>query len=71
MAMIRQIGIPTFFISLSAADTRWTEFLQSIYIQIHKKSITHNEIELLPWTEKCKLISSDPGTYALYFNNRV
>ena len=71
MAMIRQIDIPTLFISLSAADTKWTELLQSIYIQIYKKSFTHNEIELLPWTEKCKLISSDPGTCALYFNNRV
>ena len=73
MAMIRQIGIPTLdlFISLSAADTKWTELLQSTYIQIYKKTITHNKIELLPWTEKCKLISSDPGTCALYFNNRV
>ena len=32
MAMIRQIGIPTLFISLSAADTKWTELLQSRYI---------------------------------------
>ena len=27
MAMIRQLGIPTLFISLSAADTKWTELL--------------------------------------------
>ena len=68
--MIRQIGIPTLFISLSVADTKWTQLLQSIYIQIYKKTITHNKTELLSWTEKCKLISNDPGTCALYFNNR-
>ena len=71
MAMIRQLGIPTLFISLSAADTKWTQLLQSIYIQTHKKIIPLKELEALPWTEKCKLISSDPGTCALYFSNRV
>ena len=71
MAMIRQLGIPTLFISLSAADTKWTELLQSIYLLIHKKDITQDEIENMPWTEKCELISKDPGTCARYFNNRV
>ena len=37
MAMIQQLGIPTLFISLSAADTKWVELLRSIYISIHKK----------------------------------
>ena len=40
MAMIRQLGIPTLFISLSAANTKWTELLQSIYLLIHKKIYT-------------------------------
>ena len=30
MAMICQLGIPTLFISLSAADTKWTKLLSSI-----------------------------------------
>ena len=69
--MICQLGIPTLFISLSAADTKWTELLQSIYLLIHKKDITQHQIENMPWTEKCELISKDPGTCARYFNNRV
>ena len=40
MAMIRQLGIPTLFISLSTADTKWTELLQSIYILTKKEEIT-------------------------------
>ena len=38
MAMIRQLGILTLFISLSAADPKWVELLRSIYISIHKKT---------------------------------
>ena len=71
MAMIRQLGIPTLFISLSAADTKWTDLLKSIYISIHQKNISPSEIENMPWSEKCKLISTDPGTCTQYFHNRV
>ena len=71
MAMIRQLGIPTLFISLSAADTKWLELLQSIYKLTNKKNITHEQLEKMPWNEKCNLISKDPGTCALYFNHRV
>ena len=71
MAMIHQLGIPTLFISLSAADTKWLELLQSIYKLTNKKNITHEQLEKMPWNEKCNLISKDPGTCALYFNHRV
>ena len=69
--MIRQLGIPTLFISLSAADTKWTELLQSIYILTRKKNISLDELEHMSWPQKCDLMSKDPGTCALYFNNRV
>ena len=77
MAMIRQLGIPTLFISLSAVDTKWTELLQSIYILTKKEEITLEQVEQMTWHQKCNLISKDPATYtsytytALYFNNRV
>ena len=71
MAMIRQLGIPTLFISLSAADTKWTELLQSIYILTKKEEITLEQVEQMTWYQKCNLISKDSTTCALYFNNRV
>ena len=40
MAMIRQRGIPTLFLSLSAADTKWTELLQSIYSNLQENNYT-------------------------------
>ena len=71
MAMIRQLEIPTSFISLSAADTKWTELLQAIYISTRKTNISIQQLEQMSWHEKCDLISKDPGTCALFFNNRV
>ena len=71
MAMIRQLGIPTLFISLSAADTKWLELLQSIYILTEHKNISLQQLDEMSWQEKCSLISKDPGTCALFFNNRV
>ena len=64
MAMIRQLGILTLFISLSAADTKWTELLQSIYISIHQKTITDDKVDNMPWSDKCELILKDPATCA-------
>ena len=71
MAMIQQVEIPTLFISLLAVDTKWTELLRSIYISIHQKKITDDELDNMPWSDKCELISKDPATYARYFNNKV
>ena len=69
--MIRQLGIPTLFISLSAADTKWLELLRSIYISLHQKTVTDAELQNMSWSDKCELISKDPATCARYFNNKV
>ena len=71
MAMIRQLGIPTLFISLSAADTKWTDLLSSIQTLLTNKLCPNEEIEQMSWSEKCKLISSHPTVCSLYFDNRV
>ena len=69
MAMIRQLGLPTFFISLSAADTKWDDLLIMLGKLVDKKDYT----EELPlhYDTKARLISSDPVTCARYFNERV
>ena len=54
-----------------AADTKWTELLRSIYISIHQKKITDDQLDNMPWSDKCELISKDPATCARYFNNKV
>ena len=71
MAMIWQLGIPTLFISLSAADTKWTNLLSSIKTLLTNQLCKNEEIEQMSWSEKCTLISSHPTICSLYFDNRV
>ena len=69
-ATIRQLGIPTFFVSLSAADTRWKELLQCLGKIVDKKTYTLEEIENMTFDHKTRLINSDPVTCARFFDRR-
>jgi len=71
MAMIRQLGKPTFFLTLSAAETQWTPLLKALMLNIHHKSCSDEEIDQLSFQEKCTLIKTDPVTCARYFNHRI
>lgn len=71
LSMLRQCGIPTWFISLSAAETHWTPLLRSLGKFIDKTNYTNEEIEDFTWQTKCRLIKSDPVTAARYFDNRI
>ena len=53
-AMLRQLGIPTFFITLPAADRRWPEIIEAICKQQGK------EVPLyLHWNEYYDIINSN------------
>ena len=69
-AMIKQLGLPTWFMSLSSADTRWPDLLKTL-AQLDGKIITDNEINSLDWITKTKLVQNDPVTCARFFENRV
>ena len=70
-AMIRQLGLPTWFMSLSSADTRWTDLLRMLVQLNFKKEYTEEQIQSLTWEEKTKLIQKDPVTCSRYFDHRV
>ena len=70
-AMIRQLGLPTFFLSMSAAETRWPELLHSLGKIIDKKNYTAEEVAAMTWETKSRLIRSDPVTTARCFDHRV
>ena len=53
-AMIRQLSLPTWFMSLSAADTRWTDLLRMLAKLNDGIQYCENEIEKLTWQEKTK-----------------
>ncbi len=68
--MVRQLGLPTFFISLSAADLHWTDFLMAVAHQ-QGKFYTEKQIEALTWQERCDLIRSNPVTAVRMFKYRL
>ena len=70
-AMIRQLSLPTWFMSLSAADTRWTDLLKMLAKLNEGIDYSEKEIENLSWQEKTKLVQKDPVTCSRYFDHRV
>ncbi|XP_072572246.1 uncharacterized protein [Paramormyrops kingsleyae] len=65
-AMVRQLGIPTWFCSFSSADLRWTELMTVIFKQ---DGIDAQSAEL-EWSERCALLKNNPVTAARMFDHR-
>ncbi|KAL8592920.1 hypothetical protein ACOMHN_050747 [Nucella lapillus] len=70
LAMVRQLGCPTFFFTRSAAETRWKELLKVLFkLDIHDDP-EPDEIDNLSFTDKAQFIRSDSVTCARYFDHR-
>ena len=70
LAMLRCLGIPTWFMTLSAADLHWVEMLETI--AIHKKmSISQKEVKKMPIKECSEKLKSNPIQAVGLFQYRV
>lgn len=65
-AMLRQLGIPTWFCSFSAAEHRWNDALATI---LRHQNDNRNPC-LLDWSEKNEVLKSNPVTVARMFEHR-
>ena len=70
MAMIRQLGVPTFFLTLSAAETQWNELICILVKISSEKDITEEMARDMQIDDKYRLIKNDPVTCAQYFDHR-
>jgi hypothetical protein len=70
-AMIRQLGIPTFFVTFSAADRRWIEIDNAILKTLGKPPMTPEEHQNMTWEQHCDIIMSNPVAAAKMFQERV
>ena len=68
--MIRTQGIPTWFLTLSAADMKWPEVIQAIAAQ-YQTTYTEEEVLALPWQTKRMWLRSNPVTAARMFQYRL
>ncbi|CAH1119807.1 unnamed protein product [Phaedon cochleariae] len=70
-AMIRQLGKPTVFFTISANEIGWSQLLQLLYKLRNGKDISEQAVQELHYMEKSTLINEDAVTCALYFNKLV
>ena len=70
VAMVKQLGIPTWFMTLSCADLRWPELFQ-IIARTQGKSVTDKQVEALSYNERCSMLNLNPVVVAKHFQHRV
>ena len=70
LAMVKQLGLPTFFLTLSCADLRWNE-LVSIISKLNGLNLSEEDIEALSYFDRCKILNSNPVLLARHFQYRV
>ena len=68
-AMVKQLGIPTRFMTLSCADLRWPELFQ-IVARTQGKNLSE-EVEALSYNERCQMLNANPVVVAKNFQHRV
>ena len=71
MAMLRQLGCPSLFLTLSSAEFDWKELLKEIAETVYRRSFTEQEIEELSSKERNKLIADNVIQSTLHFQKRV
>ena len=69
--MIRQLSLPTWFMPLSSADTRWTDLLKMLKKLNNGEDYSDKDKERLTWQEKTRLVKKDPVIWSRYFDHRV
>ena len=70
LAMVKQLGLPTYFMTLSCADLRWNELIE-IISKLRGQNLTEEEIINLNYFERTKILNSNPVLLARHFQYRV
>ena len=70
MAILRQLGCPTVFLTLSCAEYDWPSLLKEVAETVYRRQFTLEEIEEMTIQEKNRLISENVVITTLHFNKR-
>ena len=66
LAMVKQLGIPTFFLTLSCADLRWNELI-SIISKLNGLNISEEDIDEMSYYERCDTLNKNPVLVITHF----
>jgi len=70
LAMVKQLGVCTWFLTLSAADLSWSEIIQILARQ-YGTNYSQQQVKDMDWETKTKWIRTNPVTVARLFDYRV
>lgn len=70
LAMVRQFGICTFFVTMSAAETKWDSLIKILLKTVDGIDATDEQVTNTDWEKRAELIRKDPITCARYFDHR-
>ena len=71
MAVLRQKGSPSLFVTLSCAEYSWRGLLREIMETVKGRKVTEQEIEKLTNPQRNKLISENVVQSTLHFQKRI
>ena len=70
VAMVKQLGVPTWFMTLSCAELRLPELFK-IVARTQGRDITEDQTEALSYVERCQMLNANPVVTAKHFQHRV
>ena len=70
LAMVKNLGVPSWFMTLSCADLRWNDLFH-ILSKINGDQMTDDQIENLSYDQKCSMLNLNPVIVAKHFQHRV
>ena len=70
LGMIRHLGLPTWFLTLSAADMQWPDVSQTIARQ-YGTVFSAEDIQSMSFEEKSRWLRQNPVTAATHFQYRL
>ena len=70
LAMVKQLVLPTFFMTLSCAELRWNELISIIYT-LKGETLQEEEINRLDYFKRYSYLNLNPVVLARHFQYRV
>ena len=68
--MLQMLSIPTWFLTLSAADLRWPEMIQAVAIQFGKK-LAQKDVQKMSIKDRSTYLCQNPVTGVCMFQHRL
>ena len=68
--MVKQLGIPTYFLILSCADLRWEE-LSHVNSKLNNLGLSDIELKNFCYQERCNLLNNNPVLVARHNQYKV